>query len=172
MVASSMTPDPSPDQQPSPPPAAPAPMAPPTYASPPAAAAAPGVGQLSPDGRYMWNGTQWMSAISPDGRYRWDGSGWIPVSVGPSAYAVPAVGATGGLGYQLGGSAAWSMGFGLVSILVPFFTNFYFPILPIVGIWRAVIAFRSGRVAGAVIGVVLNVLGGLVSLFASGLIGQ
>jgi hypothetical protein len=77
----------------------------------------------------------------------------------------------GGLLYQLGGPAAWSIGFGLVSIIVPFVTNYYFPILPIAGAISAIRAIQRGRVVGGVVGIVVNVLGGLVSLFASGLIG-
>lgn len=75
------------------------------------------------------------------------------------------------LGHQFGGAALWSIGFGLVAIVVPLFTAFYFPILPIFGFINAVRAIRNGRLAGGIIGIVLNVLGGLVSLLASGLIG-
>lgn len=34
-------------------------------------------GQLSPDGYWWWDGSQWVSAISPDGRWRWDGQRWV-----------------------------------------------------------------------------------------------
>lgn len=77
----------------------------------------------------------------------------------------------GGLIYQLGGPAAWSIGFGLVSIIVPFATNYYFPILPIAGAISAIRAIQRGRVIGGIIGIAVNVVGGLVSLLASGLIG-
>ena len=87
----------------------------------------------------------------------------------PPAAAV--AGGTGALLYQLGGPAAWSIGLGIVSIVVPFVSNFYFPILPIAGLINAVRAVQRGRVIGGVVGIVVNVLGGLVSLFASGLIG-
>jgi hypothetical protein len=87
----------------------------------------------------------------------------------PTAGAV--AGGTGALLYQLGGPAAWSIGFGLVSIVVPFVTNYYFPILPIAGLISAVRAIQRGRLIGGVIGIVVNLIGGLVSLFASGLIG-
>ena len=166
---------PAPQPEPAPPP-----PAPPTYAAPPPApgylppsmpAAAPVAGQLSPDGSTMWNGTQWISAVSPDGRFRWNGGAWVPNSAPAYAVAVPATVAGAGLAYQFGGSAAWSIGFGLVSIIVPFATNFYFPILPLIGIWRAVLAIRAGRMAGGVIGIVLNLVGAGVSLLASGLLG-
>ena len=35
--------------------------------------------QLSPDGLYYWDGTQWQTTLSHDGRTRWNGSEWIPV---------------------------------------------------------------------------------------------
>jgi hypothetical protein len=85
----------------------------------------------------------------------------------------PGVVAAGGASaflYQLGGPAAWSIGFGLVSIVVPFVTNYYFPILPIAGIISALRAMQRGRLIGGVIGIVVNIVGGIVSLIASGLI--
>jgi len=41
------------------------------------------LGQLSPDGRYVWNGAQWVptaprAQLSPDGRWIWNGVQWIP----------------------------------------------------------------------------------------------
>jgi hypothetical protein len=75
-----------------------------------------------------------------------------------------------GLLWQFGGPAAWSLGCGVVSIVVPFFTTFYFPILPIVGALNAVRAMQRGRLIGGVVGLVVNLVGGLVSLIASGLI--
>ena len=163
--------------------------------SPQPAVQAPPSGQLSPDGRSWWDGLKWVSAISPDGAWRWDGKQWVPVATNPPGtpalsadsplnnnpyqYVTPGpTGATGvglsvssHLGWQFGGSAAWSIGFGAASILAPLLTSFYLPVLPLFGLWRAVIAIRSGRVIGAVIGIVLNVIGGLLSLLASGLIG-
>jgi hypothetical protein len=44
--------------------------------------------QLSPDGLYYWDGSQWQSTLSHDGRTRWNGSEWVPVQgqgFGPSA---------------------------------------------------------------------------------------
>jgi len=87
----------------------------------------------------------------------------MPMAVG--------AGAAGGLLWQFSGAAAWSVGCGLVSIVVPFVLNFYFPILPIIGLINGVQALRRGRVIGGIVGLVLNVIGGIVSLFASGLIG-
>jgi len=80
-------------------------------------------------------------------------------------------GGTGAIVYQLGGPAAWSIGFGLVSIVVPFVTDYYFPILPIAGGISAIRAIQRGRLIGGVIGIVVNLIGGLMSLLASGVIG-
>jgi len=33
-------------------------------------------GQLSPDGRWRWDGSRWQPVRSEDGRWRWDGSSW------------------------------------------------------------------------------------------------
>jgi hypothetical protein len=76
-----------------------------------------------------------------------------------------------GLTSQFTGAAAWSIGFGLVSIIVPFVTNFYFPILPIFGLLNGVRAIQRGKIIGGIVGIVLNVIGGIVSLLFSGLIG-
>jgi TM2 domain-containing membrane protein YozV len=35
-----------------------------------------GAGPLSADGRYWWDGYQWVPAMSGDGRWRWDGREW------------------------------------------------------------------------------------------------
>ena len=71
---------------------------------------------------------------------------------------------------QFSGMAAWSIGFGLLSILVPFFTDFYYPILPVIGLFMAVRAIQRGLLIGGVVGIILNVLGAFMSLIASGLI--
>jgi len=36
--------------------------------------------QISPDGMYYWDGSQWLSTLSADGRHRWNGAAWMPVS--------------------------------------------------------------------------------------------
>jgi len=40
------------------------------------------VGQVSPDGLWTWNGSQWVPAgspvlLSPDGRWSWNGQRWV-----------------------------------------------------------------------------------------------
>ena len=47
--------------------------------------------QVSPDGRFWWDGRAWqaMPTLSPDGRHWWDGQSWQPVPVVEEAAAPP-----------------------------------------------------------------------------------
>lgn len=156
------------------------------------------VSTLSPDGAHRWDGTSWQPiapAGPPSGPPTAPAPAWLGMdapgggassasATGPAAipltgsrmplppgYAAAAAGRRpGGLGWQFGGSAGWSVGFGLASIVAPFAVHIYFPILPIFGLWRAYIALRAGRTVGAIAGFGLNIVGGFVSLLASGLI--
>ncbi len=38
------------------------------------------VGELTPNGEELWNGTAWVSATSADGTMRWSGTQWVPRS--------------------------------------------------------------------------------------------
>ena len=102
-------------------------------------------------------------------------AGYMPPPIAPGTPpGVPmGVAAAGGAGLiqQFGGAAAWSIGLGVVGIIVPFTVNFYFPLLPIIGVINAIRAIQRGRLIGGVVGIAVNVLAGLVALFASGLIG-
>ena len=84
-----------------------------------------------------------------------------------------AVAAGGGMSLlqQFSGPAGVSILLGVIGIVVPFVTNFYFPLLPIFGLLSGFQAIRRGRLIGGIIGIVVNILAGLVALFASGLIG-
>ena len=128
---------------PPPPPTAPPPQVQPAYQAPPAVCQGP----AAPD------------YVQP----------YLQQPPFPTAEVV--AGGTGAIVYQLGGPAAWSIGFGLVSIVVPFVTDYYFPILPIAGGFSAIRAIQRGRLIGGVIGIVVNLIGGLMSLLASGVIG-
>jgi hypothetical protein len=48
-------------------------------------------GQLSPDGRWFWDGQKWITTLSPDGQFRWDGRRW-------AASGTPAVQTSSGSG--------------------------------------------------------------------------
>src|SRR5216683_1743994 len=35
-------------------------------------------GQISPDGRWFWDGQSWLTTSSPDGAWKWNGRAWLP----------------------------------------------------------------------------------------------
>jgi hypothetical protein len=87
--------------------------------------------------------------------------------------------AAGGLGLasQFGGRALWSIILGLVSVGVPIATGLttggsftFFYVLPIFGVIRGFQAIGKGQVIGGIVGIALNAIGGLISLWASGLL--
>jgi hypothetical protein len=94
-----------------------------------------------------------------------------PSSESFSAAAGAILTSPGAIMHQFGGAALYSIIAGLASIVVPFAAGFYFPILPIAGVINALRAIQRGRLIGGVVGLVLSLLGGVVSLFASGLLG-
>ena len=81
-----------------------------------------------------------------------------------------AAAAGGGILQQFGGAAAWSIGFGLVGIVVPIVSTFYFPLLPIFGFINGIRAVQRGRLIGGIVGMAVNAVAGLVSLVASGVL--
>ena len=46
-------------------------------------------GQISPDGRWFWDGQKWLTTTSPDGAWKWDGNAWQPAGA-KSAVTGPA----------------------------------------------------------------------------------
>jgi len=36
--------------------------------------------EISPDGTWQFNGTEWVPIISPDGKFQWNGKEWIAIS--------------------------------------------------------------------------------------------
>jgi len=80
------------------------------------------------------------------------------------------------IGAQLAGGG-YSIGVGIVGIIVPIIsamlvngTIVYFYALPIFGIIYGVRSIMRGFVIGGAIGIVLNVVAGIVSLTAAGLL--
>lgn len=114
--------------------------------------------------------------FSDDRQWWWNGSQWVPASQAPAprppAIMAPAAVALGGAGftYQFGGPAAWSIGIGVVSTIVPLFAGYYFYFLPVVGFINAIRAIQRGRMVGGVVGIIANIIGGIMSLIASGLL--
>jgi len=76
----------------------------------------------------------------------------------------------GAMSGQFSGPALWSIVVGVLGIGLPFFTPFYFRILPIAGVITGVRAIMSGRLIGGGIGIGLNVIAGIFSLIAMGII--
>jgi hypothetical protein len=146
--------------------------------------------QYSPDGTWSWDGQAWRPVrLSPDEQWRWDGSQWMsngwappspsastvaggaqPLPPQPDAARVRDPAAARGLAYQFTGDALWAIVLGAASVVVPLILPIYFPVLPVFGLWRGVLAVRRGRVAGGVIGLTISTLGCLVTLLASGLL--
>jgi hypothetical protein len=71
---------------------------------------------------------------------------------------------------QFSGPALFSIGVGVVGLVVWFFTPVYFKFLPIAGIIAGVRAVLSGRLIGGLIGIGLNLVAGFFSLVAMGVI--
>jgi hypothetical protein len=82
------------------------------------------------------------------------------------------LGGLGYLGYQFGGPAAASIIAGVASIALPFVAGRYFIVLPIAGLISGARAIQRGRAIGGIVGITVSVLGGIISLIASGLIGR
>jgi hypothetical protein len=158
--------DPSPEYVPPPPP----PGTPPPAFQPPPGYAAPPVYQppvAYPPVAYPPVAYQPPAAYQPAPAYA---PTPYPAAWAPGQSSAVAVGGAGALLSQFGGVAAWSIGIGVVGIVVPLVSNFYFPILPIAGAlngWRAMV---RGRVIGGLVGIGLNIVAGLLSLIASGLL--
>jgi ABC-type multidrug transport system permease subunit len=94
--------------------------------------------------------------------------GYMPQGIGPSSGS--------GIGTQVRGASS-SIIVGVIGIFVPIITAiffggtvFYFYALPIFGLIYGVRSMTRGFVVGGIIGVVLNLLAGLVSLTAAGII--
>lgn len=135
--------------------------------------AAPVQQHFSDDRLWWWNGTDWVPASqapAPPPPPQWAAT--PSAGQAPPAMMAPAAIAMGGVGLmsQFSGTAAWSIGIGVASIVAPLFAGFYFRVFPILGVIYAVRAFRRGQVIGGAVGIVLNILGGISSLIASGLL--
>jgi hypothetical protein len=87
-----------------------------------------------------------------------------PGQVPPPYLPVAAAGASAGLLSQFTGDALWSIGFGLASTIVPFVFNRVFFFLPLLGLFYGIRAIMRGRLVGGIVGIVLNVIGGIITL--------
>jgi len=74
------------------------------------------------------------------------------------------IGGAAGLISQFSGRAAWSCGIGLVTIVAPFVVHFVFYLLALVGLLYGVQAIRRGQLIGGIVGIALNIVGGLLTI--------
>lgn len=81
----------------------------------------------------------------------------MPPSIGPAA-------GTAGVLSQFTGSAGWGVLVGLACIVVPFVFNRVFFFLPIIGLILGIQAIRQGKLIGGIVAIVLNVIGGIITL--------
>ena len=49
-------------------------------------------GELSPDGKWVWDGHAWEPSTSSDGHWRWDGHTWLPLTPEAQAMVIAAGG--------------------------------------------------------------------------------
>ena len=147
------------------PPPPPPSIPPPVYGAPPPPPA-PSV-QLPP-GYKLPPGYQGPTA--PDYTQPYQQQPWAQQSqsLNPGAMAF---GGASALMYQFGGPAAYSVIVGVLGIGLPFFTPYYFRVLPLFGILSGVRAMMRGRLLGGAVGIGVNVLAGIISLIDSGVIG-
>jgi hypothetical protein len=90
----------------------------------------------------------------------------MPGQVPPPYLPTAAAGAGIGIMSQFSGDALWSIGLGLASIVVPFVASHVFYFLPLIGIFYGIRAITRGRMIGGIVGVVLSVIGGLITVLA------
>ena len=88
-----------------------------------------------------------------------------PGQLPPGIYPTAAPGAAN-LMYQFTGSALVAILVGLATVVVPFIFDRVFFFLPIIGLLSGVQAIRQGKLIGGIIGIVLSVLGGIITLIA------
>lgn len=67
---------------------------------------------------------------------------------------------------QFTGSAAWAIGLGLLTIIVPFTLGRVFYITPVVAFLAGIRAVRAGKLIGGMVGMGLSVIGGAITVFA------
>ena len=146
--------------------------APPAYPPPPNApppifqGAAPATSPIyqPPPGYAAPTSSGYAGPTAPDYAQPWD------KQLKPQEVAAP-IGFLGGMGYlayQFGGPAAFSVIAGIACIALPFAANRYFIVLPISGVISGARAIQGGRAIGGIAGITLSILGGFISLLASG----
>jgi hypothetical protein len=105
-----------------------------------------------------------------------------PPPLGSPGYMPQPIGPTSGYGLNLGRQitgAGWSIAVGAAGILLPIISAFvvggtvyYFYVLPIFGVIYGVRSIARGFVIGGIVGIVLNIVAGFISITASGIFGS
>lgn len=142
-----------------PPPPEPAPA---PYAPPPAAAYPP----PPPGGAYAPPPPPGAYAAPPPPPYAPPPGTYQPPGAPPPVMPmrIGAAAGTAGVISQFTGSALWACLLGIVTIAVPFIFNRDFFFLPIIGLIAGIQAIRQGKLIGGIVGIVLNVIGGVITL--------
>ena len=65
---------------------------------------------------------------------------------------------------QFNRDALWSIGLGLVSIVVPFTIGYVFFFLPFIGIYYGYRAIRRRSMVGGIVGMSLCIIGGIITI--------
>ena len=94
--------------------------------------------------------------------------GQMPQPINPVAVGF---GGSAALLSQFSGFALSSIIAGLLSAGVPLLLNRYYIILPVLGIVSGLRAIQRGKLIGGLVGIGLNVLGGIFTLFGLGVLG-
>jgi hypothetical protein len=132
---------------------------PPAYPPPPPAGATPPSGQpATPPPPPVYQGPAAPDYVQP---YLQQQQPYASQS--PYQQPFPTAGAAG-LMSQFTGRAAWSIGIGVVTIVAPFVVHWVFYLLALVGLIYGVQAIRRGQLIGGIIGIVLNIIGGLLTI--------
>ena len=88
----------------------------------------------------------------------------MPPAATPAPVLPTRAAGAAGLMSQLRGNAGWGILLGVICIVVPFVFNRVFFFLPILGLIAAIQAIRRGKLIGGIVGIVLNVIGGIITL--------
>ena len=94
--------------------------------------------------------------------------GHMPQPINPVAFGV---GGSAALLNQFSGFALSSIIAGLVSTGVPLFLNRYYIILPVLGVISGLRAIQRGKLIGGLVGIGLNVVGGIFTVVGLGVLG-
>lgn len=73
------------------------------------------VGDVSPDGKWLWDGHTWVSTLSPDGTWRWNGTAWVAAGAALTAVVATGGGLRGVPGFRTG--SPWKMAVAAIGYL-------------------------------------------------------